>query len=41
MSPGPQRAVFLLTLLLTGMLMCRAPLLADEQHWLPVSYQFE
>jgi hypothetical protein len=37
MSPGPQRAVFLLTLLLTGMLMCRAPLLADEQHWLPVS----
>ena len=37
MSPGPQRAIFLLTLLLTGMLMCRAPLLADEQHWLPVS----
>src|SRR3954452_14791485 len=37
MSPGPQRAIFLLTLLLTGMLMCRAPLLADEPPWLPVS----
>src|SRR3954452_6532513 len=37
MSPGPQRAIFLLTLLLTGMLMCRAPLLADEAPWLPVS----
>jgi len=37
MSPGPQRAIFLLTLLLIGMLMCRAPLLADEAPWLPVS----
>ena len=37
MSSAPHRVVVLLTLLLTGMLMCRAPLSANEASWLPVS----
>jgi hypothetical protein len=35
MRPGPRRAIFLITLL-TGILMCRAPLSADEASRLPV-----
>ena len=37
MNTGLRRAVSLLALFLAGMLVCRAPLLAEEAPWLPVS----
>jgi hypothetical protein len=37
MTGDPRHVLFLLALFLTGLLLCREPVLADEPPWLPVS----
>src|SRR5919112_2781029 len=37
MTGDPRHVLFLLAFFLAGLLLCRAPVLADEAPWLPVS----